>query len=118
MRYKKKGNEFLLDFFETHRCSELFFLYYFRNTSRDYVSQDELLKDLNKECGYRKKNDFFMKCDGLHSFFERNGGFLENAVKNADRSLIDREADGRDYTYSELGKLMKELKDLGMKKKV
>lgn len=38
----------LVEFIETHRCTELFFLYYFRYTSRPYEDQDSLIKDLNK----------------------------------------------------------------------
>ena len=35
----KKGIYCEVEFFETHRCTELFFLYYFRYTSRPYVAQ-------------------------------------------------------------------------------
>ena len=54
----------------------------------------------------------FIKTKGLHNYFERNGGSLEKAVANANRSMEDRLTSGRDYTYSELGKLMEELKGL------
>ncbi len=64
----KKGIYCEIEFFETHRCTELFFLYYFRYTSRPYESQDALLKDLNQSVEYRKTTDFFRKCKGLHSF--------------------------------------------------
>ena len=42
----KKGIYCEVEFFETHRCTELFFLYYFRYTSRPYETQEPLLKDL------------------------------------------------------------------------
>lgn len=44
----KKGIHCKVEFIETHRCTELFFLYYFRYTSRPYEDQDSLIKDLNK----------------------------------------------------------------------
>ena len=57
----KKGIYCEVEFFETHRCTELFFLYYFRYTSRLYNNQESLLKDLNQCVEYRKTIDFFMK---------------------------------------------------------
>lgn len=108
----KKGIYCSVEFFETHRCSELFFLYYFRYTSRPYDDQEPLLKDLNQYVEYRKTIEFFIKTKGLHSYFERNGGSLEKAVDNANRSIDEKNNDGRDYTYSELGRLMERLKGL------
>ena len=108
----KKGIYCNVEFFETHRCTELFFLYYFRYTSRSYEDQESLLKDLNKNVEYRKAIDFFIKSKGLHSYFERKGGSLNAAMVNANRSMEDKLANGREYTYSELGRLIKILKDL------
>lgn len=108
----KKGIYCEVEFFETHRCTELFFLYYYRYTSRPYEEQDSLLKDLNKCIEYQKTIDFFIKCRGLHGYFERNGGNLDTAILNADHSMEEKLINGRDYTYSELGKLMKRLKEL------
>ena len=108
----KKGLYCEVKFFETHRCTELFFLYYFRYTSRAYTDQESLLKDLNQNVEYRKTAEFFIKSKGLHSYFERNGGSLESAIANAEHSMEEKQASGRDYTYSELGKLMDELKGL------
>jgi hypothetical protein len=109
----KKGIHCEVKFFETHRCTELFFLYYFRYTSRAYQEQEPLLKDLNQHVEYRKTAEFFIKCKGLHSYFERNGGSLESAIANAQHSMEEKSKSGRDYTYSELGRLMEELKNLG-----
>jgi len=61
---------------------------------------------------YRKTIEFFIKTKGLHSYFEHNGGSLEKAVGYANRSMEEKQKDGRDYTYSELGRLMEELKEL------
>lgn len=102
----KKGIYCKVEFFETHRCTELFFLYYFRYTSRPYAEQESLLKDLNQSVEYEKTTNFFIKCKGLHSYFERNGGSLASAIDNANHSLEEKEASGRNYTYSELGQLI------------
>lgn len=105
----KKGINCRIEFFETHRCTELFFLYYFQYTSRPYEEQESLLKDLNQYVKYEKTIKFFFKCKGLHDYFERNGGSLNTAVTNANRSMEDKQMSDRDYTYSELGRLMKML---------
>ena len=106
----KKGIDCQVKFFETHRCTELFFLYYFRYTSRPYNNQNQLLNDLNQKVEYRKTKEFFSK--GLHSYFELNGGRLVDAIANAERSMTEKQRDGREYTYSELGRLMNSLKEL------
>ena len=108
----KKGIYCNVEFFETHRCTELFFLYYFRYTSRPYADQEALIKDLNRDVAYQKTTDFFIKSKGLHSYFERNGGSLEKAVGNTNRSVEEKMKSDRDYTYSELGRLMENLKGL------
>jgi hypothetical protein len=101
-----KGISCKVEFFETHRCTELFFLYYFRYTSRLYTNQEHLRDDLNKCVEYQKTIDFFIKRKGLHSYFERNGGSLATAIINANRSMNEKQTNGREYTYSELGRLM------------
>ena len=108
----KSGIYCKVEFFETHRYTELFFLYYFRYTSRPYDEQEPLLKDLNQCVEYRKTIEFFIKCKELHGYFERNGGNLEKAVTNANRSMDEKLKSDRDYTYSELGRLMKKLESL------
>jgi len=99
-------------FFETHLCTELFFLYYFAYTSRPYDKQEDLLEDLNNYCEYIKTEDFFMKCKGLHSYFEKHGGKLIQAIKNSNRSLIEKEKDNRNYTFSELGKMFEQFESI------
>ena len=108
----KKGIYCKVEFFETHRCTELFFLYYFRYTSRLYETQEPLLKDLNQCIAYQKTADFFIKTKGLHGYFERNGGSLEKAVANANRSMEEKQKNARDYTYSELERLISALNNL------
>ena len=113
----KKGIYCNVEFFETHRCTELFFLYYFRYTSRAYENQESLLKDLIQYVEYRKTIEFFIKTKGLHGYFERNGSSLEKAIANAKRSMDEKLKDGRDYTYSELGRLMEILEEMKPKRK-
>lgn len=108
----KKGIFCEVEFFETHRCTELFFLYYFHYKARPYDTQEALLKDLNRCVEYHKTIEFFVKCRGLHSYFERNGGSLDAAITNADRSMQEKQSTGREYSYSELGRLMRLLLDL------
>lgn len=108
----KKGIFCQVEFFETHLCTELFFLYYYRYTSRPYLSQDQLIKDLNKDVYYEKTKEFFTKCKGLHSYFEKKGGSLETAIANADCSMIEKQKSGRQYTYSEFGKLLKRIENI------
>ena len=80
--------------------------------SRPYNEQETLLKDLNQCVEYRKTIEFFIKTKGLHGYFERNGGSLEKAVANANRSMDEKVTSGRDYTYSELGRLAEILNEL------
>ena len=108
----RKGINCRVEFFETHRCTEQFFLYYFRYTSKFYGDQDALIAELNRCVPYEKSGDFFKKCKGLHNYFERNGGSLAKAIENAGRSTVSRYEEGREYTYSELDRLMEKLKEL------
>ncbi len=105
----KKGIYCEVKFCETHRCSELFFLYYFKYTSRYHQDQNALIQDLNQCCEYRKSIDFYLKSRGLHQYFEKKGGSLDVAVRNSEISMAEKTATGRDYTYSELGSLIKTL---------
>ena len=83
-----------------------------RYTSRPYTDQEALIKDLNRDVVYQKTTDFFIKSKGLHSYFERNGGSMATAISNANQSMDEKNASRRDYTFSELGRLMEELKKL------
>ena len=112
IRKPKKGIYCQVEFFETHRCTELFFLYYFRYTSKHYTDQKDLIEDLNRHVEYHKTNDFFIKSKGLHDYFEKHGGSLIKATANAQQSMREKQESGRDYTYSELGRLMEQLNDL------
>ena len=108
----KRGICCQVEFFETHRCTELFFLYYFCYTSRPYPNQDSMLKNLNKCVEYKKSIEFFNMCKGLHNYFERNGGSLTAAIKNANNSIKEKLVNSRDYTYSELGRLIELIENI------
>lgn len=110
----KKTNDITCEvlFYETHRCTELFFLYYFVYTTQYFRNQESLLELLKGKCGYEKSIDFFRKCHGLHTYFCKYGGDLDLAVENADRSLKQREYSDNNYTYSELGKLIVKLNEI------
>ena len=60
--------------------------------------------------------DFFIKTRGLHGYFERNGGSLVSAIANANCSMDEKQKNGRDYTYSELGQLITALNNLSKQK--
>lgn len=105
----KKGIDCHIEFFETERCTELFFLYYFKYTTKLYNHSNEVEQDLNKQCGYAKTQDFFRK-HPLHQYFTKQGGSIYEAIKNAEKSM--ETAAGRGYTFSELGKMFKKLKML------
>lgn len=111
----KKGIHCEVRFFETHRCTELFFLYYFRYTARPFNDQSALLSELSKQCGYEKTIAFFRKSKGLHHYFEKQGGHLTDAVKNAMQSMREKQTSGRTYTYSELGQMIDELGGMASK---
>ena len=70
------------------------------------------MKDLNQFCDYRKTIDFFVKCKGLHAYFEKHGGSLDNAIANAEQSMKEKNAGMRDHSYSELSLLIHELKNM------
>ena len=106
---KRKGIECEVRFYETDRCTEQFFLYYFSNTSKPFQSYGELEKELHHYCEYEKNQKFFVK-HPLHTYFSGKGGSLENAIKNAKESMVAKENGVRDYSYSELGKMLEDLK--------
>lgn len=109
---KKKGIHCEVTFYETHPCTELFFYYYFKYTTQYFDTQEALLKALDTECHYEKSAEFFRKCKGLHTYFEKNGGSLEKAINHSDRSMQNNEATGNGYTYSGLGRMIEKLSEV------
>lgn len=105
---EKKGINYEVRFFETDRCTELFFLYYFKYTGQNFADSKSIEDELCHICGYEKTQRFF-RTHPLHQFFLRKGGSLLKAIDSSlrsEKSLIDGE---RDYTYSEMGAMFKEL---------
>lgn len=101
---EKEGISCEVRFFETDRCTELFFLYYFDYTTKTYHASADIVKALAKKCGYKKNIKIFKK--GLHQLFLKNGGSLQTAIKNAKASCKDKD---RGYTYSQLGYMLTQL---------
>ena len=105
---EKMGTDCLVRFFETDRCTELFFLYYFTYTTKKYQSYKSLAEDLHIYCEYDKSTKFFMK-HPLHPYFSRKGGSLDVAIKNAIKSQSFKVRAGADGSFSDLGAMFKEL---------
>ncbi len=102
---EKKGLNYEVRFFETDRCTELFFLYYFRYTGQIYVDSKAIEDELTKECGYEKTQRFFAT-HPLHQFFKQKGGDLNRAIDNSKLSFASMAKVDRDYAYSELGTMV------------
>jgi hypothetical protein len=105
---KRSGIDCQIRFYETERCTELFFIYYFKYTTQKFQTSDDVETLLNKICGYEKTLKFF-RGHPLHQFFEKQGGNFVNAIANANRSLFDVRNGNRDYTYSEIGSMFNDL---------
>lgn len=100
----RSGIDCTVRFFETERCTELFFIYYFRYTTQKFNTSEDVAALLDKICGYDKTLKFF-RGHPLHQFFEKHGGKIVDAISNANRSLDGIKDGSRDYTYSEIGKM-------------
>lgn len=104
----KKGINYEIRFFETDRCTELFFLYYFRYTGQNFIDSKAIEDELSSSCGYEKTRRFFA-AHPLHQFFIKSGGDFRQAINNAVKSEESIARGDRDFTYSELGTMFKEL---------
>ena len=78
-------------------------------TTKEYICSDDLVKELNKECGYLKEQKFFAR-HPLHQYFIKKGGSLDNAIANSEKSCKSIETTERDCTYSQLGNMIELLK--------
>lgn len=105
---KRSGIDCQIRFYETERCTELFFIYYFKYTTQKFQTSEDVEVLLNKICGYDKTLKFF-RGHPLHQFFEKQGGNFVNVIANANRSLVDVRNGNRDYTYSEIGSMFNDL---------
>lgn len=104
----KRGINYEVRFFETDRCTELFFLFYFRYTGQNYAASKTIEDELNRICGYEKTQKFF-RTHPLHQFLQKSGGSIANAMDNGLKSEKAVNEGQRDYTYSELGSMFLEL---------
>ncbi len=104
----KKGIRCDVVFYETDRCTEFFFMLYFKYTTAEFATSDKVVEELHKICGYEKKIEFFKK-HPLHPFFIKQNGSLKSAISNSNNTYKTRVQEARDYSYSELGKMMQDL---------
>jgi hypothetical protein len=105
---KNKEFKYTIRFIETERCTELFFLFYFAYTSRLFHDQPAVLRALNKHCYYEKTEKFF-KAHSLHQYFQRHDGSFMTALRNAAKSMKEKEQTGRNHTYSQMAELFETL---------
>lgn len=104
----KRGINYEVRFFETDRCTELFFLFYFKYTGQNYAASKTIEDELSRICGYEKTQKFF-RTHPLHQFLQKSGGSIANAMDNGLKSEKAVNEGQRDYTYSELGSMFLEL---------
>jgi len=97
-----KGSKSTIKFIESERCLEIWFLFHFKDTSAQFLTQIELIKEIKKYCAYEKTEKFFLSTKGLHQYFTKNGGDLDTAKINAKKSITRRNELNIDYTYSEM----------------
>ncbi len=61
-------------------------------------------------CKYEKTEDFLgRKCKGLHNFLLANGGDFVRAVANAEKSMLSKNRESREHTYSEMADFFHEV---------
>ena len=102
------GTNCLVRFYETDRCTEQFFLYYFTYTTKKFQSYKSLADEIHAYCEYDKTINFFKK-HPLHPYFKKKGGSLDTAIKNAKKSLKYKNDSDSDCSFSELGEMFEEL---------
>lgn len=111
---KKEGINCKVIFIETERCLELWFLFHFlkQPTTRKFLSYREIEKELQKfRTNYGKNDKYFRNIGSIHDELTRKQpqGSLKQAVRNAEDSIISRNRDKRNYTYSEMYILIRAL---------
>lgn len=93
-------------FYETHPCTELWFYYHFQYTTSEFgLFEPDLKRQLERKItGYEKKLPF---C--THQHIIKCGGNFDSAIVNGPRSIDSRDADERNYTYSEMVLFLEEI---------
>lgn len=112
---KKEGIQCKVEFIETERCTELWFLYHFTNTAitREFCNYKELEAELQRyRPHYEKTEKYFRSVSSLHiemTTKREPNGSLEKALKNARNSVATRDCDSRPHTYCEMFRLFEAL---------
>lgn len=95
-------------FYESFPSIELFFYYYFENSTAERTN-NELKSWLNHKCGYETKARY-----SFHNAFIKNGGCLNKAITTAKNSIRLRPDECYNCSYTEVGNL---IEYLGIKQK-
>ena len=108
----KDGIKCKVIFIETERCIELWFLYHFTTIAltRKFNSYSELEGELKKYLpNYEKSERYFKSVANLHNALtkkQKPNRSVRQAIKNAQSSIISKNKDVRNHTYSEMHNLM------------
>lgn len=102
-----KKTECKVHFYESHPSIELFFYYYFENSTAEKTNNG-LKSWLYHKCGYGTPEKW-LKSHSLHNTLVKNGGCLKNAIANAKRSVKLRDIDNYNCSYTEIGDLIEYL---------
>lgn len=108
---KKDGIQCKVMFIETDRCTELWFLFHFKYTTKNYSSYKELEKDLREYRPNYDKSEKYFRSVNLHKDFTNKdvGGSFGNAISNGKKSIGSMQSDGRRHTYTEIHILLEAL---------
>jgi hypothetical protein len=105
-KYDKKQvgkTECKVYFYESYPSVELFFYYYFENSTAEKTNEG-LKSWLKHKCGYETNSKY-----RFHKTFLKYGGCLKNAITNAKKSVKVRDADNFNCSYTEIGELIEYL---------
>lgn len=102
-----KGTDCEVYFWESHPSIELFFYFYFEQSTAE-KSNEKLKSWLRHKFSYDTSEKYFTK-NSLHGTMIRNGGCLKDAIRNAKDSTRLRVDDNYNCSYTELGELLESL---------
>ena len=98
-----KKTECRVYFYESLPSIEIFFYYYFENSTAEKTN-DGLKSWLKHKCGYETKPTF-----SFHNTFTRSGGCLKNAISNSKNSVRLRLDKSYNCSYTEVNNLIEYL---------
>lgn len=101
-----KKNDVAIRMIESYPCTELFFLFYFQYTTASQTNEG-LKRLLHDKFGYDVSGRYFRH--SLHNEMSCRGGDLRRAIKNAQKSVQNRDYDNIHCVYTEIGELFDEL---------